>query len=348
MKNINLSIIIPVYNTANYLIECLDSILSLNIPNYEVIIINDGSIDNSEEIIIEYQEIYPQISYYYQVNKGQGAARNFGLDKAVGEYIYFMDSDDKINSDAFINVYNQLNNQNLDAIFFDGKSFYDEEFQNDNEDDYELPQYVRSRSYGDFENGNELMVQLVQNHEFYVQPCLYIFRRSVLEMREVKYPEGIKHEDEYFSTILMLQIGRCKHINLEVFLRRIRKNSTMTDHSYQGRSDDLARVSEMLNVYMEKYGFVNEMNKFALLKRLEEIYRAGLDYYLKSSKNKERKDSFHRLNKIARKYRYYSIKTFIVRIFGTNKIMYNKFFYLKDKIYKIYKKEIYLNNSYFL
>ena len=89
------SIIIPVYNTEKYLKRCFDSVIAQEYENLELVIINDGSIDNSEQIINEYKNKYPDlIRYYSKENTGVADTRNYGIEKANGEYVMFLDSDD--------------------------------------------------------------------------------------------------------------------------------------------------------------------------------------------------------------------------------------------------------------
>ena len=95
MRNL-ISLIIPVYNTACYLQRCIDSVMSQDYENLEVIIVNDGSTDNSESIIYENLKVHSNIRYVKQENLGVGAARNRGIKEARGEYIGFIDSDDTI------------------------------------------------------------------------------------------------------------------------------------------------------------------------------------------------------------------------------------------------------------
>ncbi|MCI8778348.1 MAG: glycosyltransferase family 2 protein [Bacilli bacterium] len=95
-KNELISIIIPVYNTEDYLDKCLSSIINQTYKNIEIIIIDDGSTDNSKKIIKQYMNKDCRISYYYQNNSGVAIARNSGIDKAQGDYIAFIDSDDYI------------------------------------------------------------------------------------------------------------------------------------------------------------------------------------------------------------------------------------------------------------
>ncbi len=93
-----ISIIIPIYNTGHFLSECIDSILNQTLTDWELLLINDGSPDNSEQICQKYIQKDNRIHYYYQKNSGVSVARNFGLSKATGNYIYCMDSDDSLGS----------------------------------------------------------------------------------------------------------------------------------------------------------------------------------------------------------------------------------------------------------
>ena len=99
-STVKFSFIVPVYNVEKYLSRCLDSLLSQNYQNYEIICVNDGSPDNSVDILQAYQEKHDNISVINQENKGRGGARNTGLQYASGDYIWFVDSDDWIEPDA--------------------------------------------------------------------------------------------------------------------------------------------------------------------------------------------------------------------------------------------------------
>lgn len=95
------SVIVPVYNKEDYLKRCINSVLNQTYMNLEIILINDGSTDNSKEILIEFSREYEQIRYYeFQGNYGVAKARNYGLSKATGEYVYFLDADDYLMGQA--------------------------------------------------------------------------------------------------------------------------------------------------------------------------------------------------------------------------------------------------------
>lgn len=102
--NPEVSIIVSIYNTENYLRRCIDSILTQSFENFELILVNDESTDNSGKIIDEYKSKDKRIKVIHKENGGQGSARNRGLDIAKGNYIGFVDSDDWIHRDVCINL----------------------------------------------------------------------------------------------------------------------------------------------------------------------------------------------------------------------------------------------------
>lgn len=103
---VDLSIIVPVYNVRDYLKECLESVISLEGFAYEIIIVNDGSTDGSEEVVLLYEK-YPFVHVIHQENSGLSSARNAGLRKAKGKYVYFLDSDDYVDSRSFEKLFLQ-------------------------------------------------------------------------------------------------------------------------------------------------------------------------------------------------------------------------------------------------
>lgn len=140
---VKISIIVPVYNSENYLRQCLESILNQNIKNIEIIIINDGSIDNSTSIINDFEKKDSRIkSIYNTVGSGNpGTPRNQGIDIATGEYITFVDSDDYIEKDYYSNMLEKIGDNSPDIIFSSG-------FYNINEKSRNLKKY----HYANFNN----------------------------------------------------------------------------------------------------------------------------------------------------------------------------------------------------
>ena len=97
-----ISVIVPVYNNEKYIGKCIESILKQKMQDFEIIIVNDGSTDDSEQVINKYLTLYmDKIKYYKKENGGISSTRNFGINKATGDYICFVDSDDYISDDLF-------------------------------------------------------------------------------------------------------------------------------------------------------------------------------------------------------------------------------------------------------
>lgn len=121
-----LSVIIPVYNSENTLERCILSILDQTYKNIEIILINDGSIDNSLRIMEKYQKIDNRVKIYSNSNHGVGYTRNYGIERATGEYITFVDSDDYIEKNMYLDMINMLKKEKCDMIICSYNKIIDE------------------------------------------------------------------------------------------------------------------------------------------------------------------------------------------------------------------------------
>lgn len=124
--SIRISIIVPIYNTEQYLEKCVDSILQQSYTDVEVLLINDGSTDGSASICCRYAQQDKRVRVFHQSNMGTAAARNTGLDNAAGEYISFVDSDDYIHSEMYSDLYYALTENNADLALFRNAVFVQE------------------------------------------------------------------------------------------------------------------------------------------------------------------------------------------------------------------------------
>lgn len=111
------SIIIPIYNNEKYIQRCLDSLAAQTLEDIQVLMVNDGSTDRTEEICLDYARRYPNFEYFYKENGGSASARNVGLEHAVGEYIGFVDSDDYVEPDMFAKMYTAAREKEADMVF---------------------------------------------------------------------------------------------------------------------------------------------------------------------------------------------------------------------------------------
>ena len=217
------SVILPVYNVEPYLDEALTSLTSQTLDDIEVIAVNDGSTDQSEQILQRFQEQYPFVSYYNQSNQGQSAARNHALKYAQGEYIYFMDSDDKVDPDMLRQCYDYAQQTQADFIFFDGEKLI-EAGANPIAWNYKRTHLLEENKRYD---GETLLNLMIDQRKHNCVVWLLFIRRDYLERIGLRFYEGIIHEDELFTTILTLSSDNIFCLKRSLVNHRIRRASTM-------------------------------------------------------------------------------------------------------------------------
>ena len=118
------SVIVPVYNVEKYIKKCLNSLVNQTLDEVEIVVVNDGSPDNSQKIIDEYTKKYKNIKSYVKENGGLSDARNYGIKRATGKYISFVDSDDYIRKDMLEKMYNYAIQKNFDVVVCDSINVY--------------------------------------------------------------------------------------------------------------------------------------------------------------------------------------------------------------------------------
>ncbi|MGB6179416.1 glycosyltransferase family 2 protein, partial [Carnobacterium sp.] len=200
MKNNPLvSVIVPVYNVEDYIEECLESIINQQYQHLEIIIVEDGSTDQSRQKIQNYLSD-DRIIFIEQKNKGLSGARNTGMSKASGKFILFVDSDDYIDINLLSDTVSLMEEKHLDLIRFNGMAFTDG------------MEKTINQKYYDFSH------RLVENHIYkedsfkansrtFVSPVyLYLTRRSVLTENKLFFREDIIHEDELFTPQVFVHI----------------------------------------------------------------------------------------------------------------------------------------------
>ena len=173
-----ISIIIPIYNAEKYISTCLGSILSQTLYNIEIICVNDGSTDNSLEILEEYQKKDSRIVILNQENQGVSVARNYGISKTTTEYIMFMDADDTIKKITCEKLYNYINNTDIDIV----------QFQHVNivlNNKFKLFPYKKSikKAYNVLSN---LKISFPKNDYIFCWDRLY--RKNFIENNGIKFP----------------------------------------------------------------------------------------------------------------------------------------------------------------
>lgn len=222
-----LSVIIPVYNVEKYIVECLDSVVKQSVDNVEVICVNDGSTDNSLEVLQEYEKKYNFIYVYSKKNGGLSSARNYGIEKATGDYIFFLDSDDLLaDCNCFSFIKKILKKEKVDILYFDGCCFFEEGLENkgNNRERYSNA-YRRKESYGFYQKGKFLFADFVQKGEYYCQVSLQCISKVFLVENKIFFSTGLLYEDNLFTFKAILLANHVIHQKRTVLLRRIRSGS---------------------------------------------------------------------------------------------------------------------------
>lgn len=217
------SIIIPVYNTAAYLRQAIRSVMDQTLSEIEIIIVNDGSADESGNIIRELAAEDSRIIFFEQENRGQSVARNVGLGCATGEFVYFMDSDDLLAKNALESCYDNCKSHDLDFVFFDGDILYE---------DVQFPlswDYHRTYRYDEsiVYNGISLLDDMLEYATYKAVPWLVLVKRDYLNRIALNFYPGIIHEDELFSVLLFVRSERIGCVKKNLVQHRVHCNSTM-------------------------------------------------------------------------------------------------------------------------
>ncbi|WP_312339742.1 glycosyltransferase [Sphingobacterium sp.] len=220
-----ISIVMPVYNTAMYVDVAIQSIINQTYCYFELILINDGSTDQSLSILEKWVMSDKRVKLFSQENQGLSAARNKGLSLAKGQYIYFMDSDDILRADALSICLAYCEKQDLDFVYFDASVFAD------NSDESILKDFHYSRlktsAYTVF-SGPDALQQQLKADDFFSSACMYLIRKDILDRHGFGFERGIVHEDELFTVLLYLAADRVAYIPQQFFQRRVRPDSIMT------------------------------------------------------------------------------------------------------------------------
>ena len=210
------SVVIPVYNTEKYLEATLQSIRNQTCCEIEIIVIDDGSTDCSAEIVRRAADEDGRIVLVSQPNRGLSLARNAGIARASGEFVYFMDSDDLLEKDALETCYRKCTEQRLDFVIFDAKAFSDEGADIPGIR-YERTQGMRDRVY----DGREAAGSVAARRAL---PAFGLFEfrssRSAAGIRTPFYPDML-HEDELYTPMLYLYAARVGCIERAFFKRRV-------------------------------------------------------------------------------------------------------------------------------
>ncbi|MCU5774282.1 glycosyltransferase [Erwiniaceae bacterium BAC15a-03b] len=250
-KTATLSIVIPVYNVSKYLILAVDSVLEQTVQADEIIIVNDGSTDDSGELAEKHYGHLSHVKIIHTQNQGLGEARNVGTRAATGDYIYYFDSDDLLFPGLVEDFFQVLQTEpDVDVFAFSAESFFDPLAETvEVPDKARLPVYRRAAE-SVFSTGEEAFNDLSLRQVFYPNAWLYVYARRV-QVENQLFFQPIIHEDEEFTPRMFLVAGKTVVTDRIYFKRRVRPGSIMnTAHSEKNITGYLCSIDTLESLAM--------------------------------------------------------------------------------------------------
>lgn len=245
MDQLALSIIVPIYNVEAYLEDCLHSIYSLSNINYEVILVNDGSPDNSAAIIERFQQQYPNNTVVInRENGGLSAARNSGLKVAKGDYIALIDSDDYISSAALTNLYQHAIEDNLDIAVAQSLTFWGDRTS------AAQPLAIPSNILQLAPTSGLHFLEASFNAKYKRVNCWNkLYKRSFIEQHQLLFIEKLLFEDVPFTFEAFFAAAKVKAFALDYYYYRQRPGSIMTSTHQKADPSRVIIVKHVLALF---------------------------------------------------------------------------------------------------
>lgn len=250
---VKVSVIMPVFNGEDYLAESIGCILSQSLDDLELICVDDGSVDDSLNILRDFEAKDKRVHVYHQENKGGGAARNLALEYACGEYLYFMDADDMLKDGALERLYDLCSQKELDFIIFKAIN-YDE----DTDKYYETPDYsmakiaefAKDNVFG-FDDLGDLIFNIT------VTPWSKFYNLDFVKSTEAQFAEGLIFHDNVFFWEVLFNAERMYFLDEFIYIRR--RHSTSSTGAGDKR---YANIITIINMNISLFFKYNQFEKF--------------------------------------------------------------------------------------
>lgn len=322
---IKVSVIVPVYGVEKYIDKCLNSLVKQSLKEIEIIVVNDGTKDNSQKIIDKYVKKYPdKIKSYIKENGGQGSARNYGLKKASGEYIGYVDSDDFVEKDMYKKLYNKAKENNYDIVVC-GNYNVSEDYQNKNIDAF-------------INNYNTDLENI-----FFGKMAVWnkIYKRDILIKNKLEFKEKVWYEDLAFTLKAIMNSNTFAFIDEPLYDYLIREGSTMNNSNVQRNLEILDAFNDILS-YIQHNKKEEYFSKIEFL-AIDHIYISAIVRVLKAeADDKVKRETINKLiDYMNKKFPNYKNNKYINTLSKNRKIIYKliniKMYGLINLIFKVKK-----------
>ena len=269
MSKIDISIIVPIYNAEKYLRKCLDSLIHQTKKELEFILVNDGSKDQSEKIIKSYQD--DRIKYFKNTNHGIGYTRNYGIQKATGKYIMFLDSDDYLELNACEELVKKAEKEDLDVVVCD---FY-KEYDNGNRIEEKIPSFQNTT----LKETPQLMNQIN------LSPWNKIYKSSLIKDHKIQFVEDLKYEDAPFVLECLEEAKRIGKLDrfLNHYIIHSNSETTVRDE----RCFDIIKIVDQIRKYFKEKKQMEEalnqltvriLTNYTIQQRVQQDKKIGMKF----------------------------------------------------------------------
>ncbi|MDU6574119.1 MAG: glycosyltransferase [Gemella haemolysans] len=231
-----ISIIVPVYNVEQYLEKCINSIINQTYKNLEIILVDDGATDNSGKMCDELAKTDNRIKVYHKENGGLSDARNYGVERAIGEYIGFVDSDDYIDEEMYEKLYGAIKKEDVDVAECNFKFIYTNRVSNYTEDNYYLVM-----------NRDEYIKEYIIMNKLFGSACTKLIRSDLA--KKIKFPKGKLYEDSFYSLELMKKAKNFVIFDSPYYNYVMRENS-ITNSKFNEKNLDLIEIADDIYDYV--------------------------------------------------------------------------------------------------
>lgn len=267
--NMKLSIIVPVYNVEQYIAKCLESCLQqdLRSDEFEILVVNDGTPDNSVAIVEKYAQTASNIRLVHRPNGGLSAARNTGLKEALGEYVWFVDSDDWITPNCLGELVDTLQKGQLDCLCVNLQLVY--------EDGKIAPYHIAHEKSGRIYCGQDFIAKVGMPPAAW----LALYRRDYLLKNGLKFYEGILHEDQEFTPRAYCLASRIAYIDKVVYNYLQRTGSIMKSNRNAKRCKDLLVVADSLYRFASEKVAKDTLAYQTIIQHVNFAFSQSLAYY---------------------------------------------------------------------
>lgn len=302
MDEVLVTVIVPIYNVERYLKKTLKCLQDQSLKNFEVVMIDDGSIDGSTGIAKTFSERDRRFKYYRQENKGLSSSRNIGINKAVGKYIIFLDSDDTLTNNALECLYNLAELNDVEFIIFGGQKDY----YNENDENIEKEVCCGNTLNTECSYGTELYQYLRVSGSYFTGAPFQFVKRNVLEREKIEFYEGILHEDHLYTFQLLNSVRKCMAIDYKLYHYRMRNDSITKGERYAERFIGFSITFFEMCKWINKKSDLKKNSE--ILKHIDEIWSQSIKYLIFMKKSelplKQLKDFKKNTTN------YYSVKNF--------------------------------------